>query len=42
MNYAGHTAKAEGVVDEFQSAGGHAIAVQADVANASDVEGHDA
>ena len=38
VNYAGNTAKAEGVVNEIKSAGGHAIAVQADVANAADVE----
>ena len=38
VNYAGNTAKAEGVVKEIKSAGGHAIAVQADVANASEVE----
>jgi 3-oxoacyl-[acyl-carrier protein] reductase len=35
---AGNTAKAEGVVHEITSAGGQAIAVQADVANAADVE----
>jgi 3-oxoacyl-[acyl-carrier protein] reductase len=38
VNYAGNTAKAEGVVKEIKSAGGQAIAVQADVANATDVE----
>jgi 3-oxoacyl-[acyl-carrier protein] reductase len=38
VNYAGNTAKAEGVVNEIKSAGGQAIAVQADVANATDVE----
>ena len=38
VNYAGNTAKAEGVVNEIKSAGGHAIAVQADVANAAEVE----
>ena len=38
VNYAGNTAKAEGVVKEIKSAGGQAIAVQADVANASEVE----
>jgi 3-oxoacyl-[acyl-carrier protein] reductase len=38
VNYAGNTAKAEEVVDEITSAGGQAIAVQADVANAADVE----
>src|SRR6266436_1917691 len=38
VNYAGNAAKAEGVVNEIKSASGHAIAVQADVANATDVE----
>jgi len=38
VNYAGNAAKAEGVVNEITSAGGQAIAVQADVANAGDVE----
>ena len=38
VNYAGNAAKAEGVVNEIKSAGGQAIAVQADVANATDVE----
>jgi 3-oxoacyl-[acyl-carrier protein] reductase len=38
VNYAGNTAKAEGVHNEIKSAGGHAIAVQADVANAAEVE----
>jgi 3-oxoacyl-[acyl-carrier protein] reductase len=38
VNYAGNTAKAEGVVNEIKSAGGQAIAVQADVANAAEVE----
>jgi 3-oxoacyl-[acyl-carrier protein] reductase len=38
MHYAGNPAKAEAVVAELKSAGGQAIAVQADVANASDVE----
>jgi 3-oxoacyl-[acyl-carrier protein] reductase len=38
VNYAGNTAKAEEVVNEIKSAGGQAIAVQADVANAADVE----
>ena len=38
VNYAGNTAKAEGVVNEIKSADGQAIAVQADVANAADVE----
>ena len=39
VNYAGSTAKAEAVVNEIKSAGGQAIAVQADVANAAEVEG---
>jgi len=38
VNYAGNAAKAEGVVNEIKSSDGHAIAVQADVANADDVE----
>jgi 3-oxoacyl-[acyl-carrier protein] reductase len=38
VNYAGSTAKAEAVVNEIKSAGGQAIAVQADVANAAEVE----
>jgi 3-oxoacyl-[acyl-carrier protein] reductase len=38
VNYAGNAAKAEGVVEEIKSAGGHAIAVQADVADAAEVE----
>jgi 3-oxoacyl-[acyl-carrier protein] reductase len=38
VNYAGSTAKAEAVVHELKSAGGQAIAVQADVANAAEVE----
>ena len=38
VNYAGNAAKAEGVVNEITSARGQAIAVQADVANAGDVE----
>ena len=38
VNYAGNAAKAAGVVHEITSAGGHAIAVQADVANAAEVE----
>jgi 3-oxoacyl-[acyl-carrier protein] reductase len=37
VNYAGNAAKAQGVVNEIKS-GGQAIAVQADVANAADVE----
>src|SRR2546428_12373225 len=38
VNYAGNAAKAEGVVNEIKSAAGQAIPVQADVANAADVE----
>ena len=38
VNYVGNAAKAEGVVNELESAGGQAIAVQADVANAGDME----
>lgn len=38
VHYADNPAKAEAVVAELKSAGGQAIAVQADVANASDVE----
>jgi 3-oxoacyl-[acyl-carrier protein] reductase len=38
VNYAGNAAKAEGVVNEIKSTGGQAIAVQADVANATEVE----
>src|SRR5262250_1563746 len=38
VNYAGNAAKAEKIVEEIKSAGGHAIAVQADVADAADVE----
>lgn len=38
VNYAGNTIKAEEVVAEIKSAGGQAIAVQADVANAAGVE----
>jgi 3-oxoacyl-[acyl-carrier protein] reductase len=38
VNYAGSTAKAVEVVSEIMSAGGPAIAVQADVAKAADVE----
>jgi len=38
VNYAGNTAKAEAVVKEITSAGGHAIAEQADVADAAHVE----
>src|SRR6516164_3935010 len=38
VNYAGNTPKAEEVVAEIKSAGGRAIAVQADIARATDVE----
>jgi 3-oxoacyl-[acyl-carrier protein] reductase len=38
VNYAGNATKAEEVVAEIKAAGGQAIAVQADVANAADVE----
>jgi 3-oxoacyl-[acyl-carrier protein] reductase len=38
VNYAGNAVKAEEVVAEIKAAGGQAIAVQADVANAADVE----
>lgn len=38
VNYAGNLAKAEEVVNEIKSAGGHAIAVQGDVASESDVK----
>ena len=38
MNYAGNATKAEEVVPKWRAAGGQAIAVQADVANAVDVE----
>jgi 3-oxoacyl-[acyl-carrier protein] reductase len=38
VNYAGNATKAEETVNEIKSAGGQAIAVQADVANASEVE----
>jgi 3-oxoacyl-[acyl-carrier protein] reductase len=38
VHYASNPATAEGVVNEITSAGGHAIAVQADVANAAEVE----
>jgi 3-oxoacyl-[acyl-carrier protein] reductase len=38
VNYAGNAAKAQGVVKEIKLAGGQTIAVQADVANAADVE----
>src|ERR1700694_1155527 len=37
VNYAGTAAKAEEVVAEIKAAGGQAVAVQADVANAADV-----
>src|SRR5437763_4968100 len=38
LHYAANPAKAELVVDEINNAGGKAVAVQADVANAEDVE----
>lgn len=38
VNYAGNATKAEEVVAKIESAGGQAIAVQADVANAADLE----
>jgi 3-oxoacyl-[acyl-carrier protein] reductase len=38
VNYAGNAAKAAGVVEEIKSAGGKAVAVQADVAKAAEVE----
>jgi 3-oxoacyl-[acyl-carrier protein] reductase len=38
VNYAGNAVKAEEVIAEIKAAGGQAIAVQADVANAADVE----
>src|ERR1700761_725082 len=38
VNYAGNAAKAEEVVNEITSAGGRAIAIQADVANPEDVK----
>src|SRR6201987_746734 len=38
LHYAGNPAKAEAVVTEIKGAGGKAIAVQADVAKAADVQ----
>jgi 3-oxoacyl-[acyl-carrier protein] reductase len=38
VNYAGNAAKAQGVVNDIKSVGGQTIALQADVANAADVE----
>jgi 3-oxoacyl-[acyl-carrier protein] reductase len=38
VNYSGNAAKAQEAVDEIKAAGGQAIAVQADVAVATDVE----
>ena len=38
VNYVGNSAKAAGVVEEIKSAGGKAVAVQADVAKAAEVE----
>lgn len=37
VNYAGNASKAEAVVAEIQTAGGKAVAIQADVASAADV-----
>jgi 3-oxoacyl-[acyl-carrier protein] reductase len=39
VNYAGNAGAAEGVVAEIESAGGHAIALKADVSNPADVQG---
>lgn len=39
VNYAGNAAKAKETVGEIEAAGGRALAVQADVANAADVDG---
>ena len=38
VNYAGKPAPAEAVIGDIKGAGGQGIAVQADVANAEDVE----
>ena len=38
VNYAGNTAAAEAVVEEIRKAGGQAVAVQGDVADAADME----
>jgi 3-oxoacyl-[acyl-carrier protein] reductase len=38
VNYAGNAAKAEEVVNEITSAGGRALAIQADVANPEDIK----
>ena len=38
VNYAGSAAKAQGVVNEIKSVGGQTIALQADIANPSEVE----
>lgn len=38
VNYAGNTAKAEEVVNEIKAAGGHALAVQGDVASEQDMK----
>ena len=38
VNYAGNATKADEVVTEIKTAGGQAAAVQADVANAADVD----
>ncbi|MCA0988041.1 3-oxoacyl-[acyl-carrier-protein] reductase [Guptibacillus algicola] len=39
VNYAGSEAKANAVVDEIKAAGGHAIAIQANVGNMDEVQG---
>jgi 3-oxoacyl-[acyl-carrier protein] reductase len=38
VNFAGNSAKAEEAVEQIKAAGGNALAIQADVANASDVK----
>ena len=38
VNYAGNAAQAGETVEEIKAAGGQGIAVQADIANAADVE----
>jgi 3-oxoacyl-[acyl-carrier protein] reductase len=38
VNYAGYAANADKVVNEITSAGGHALAIQADVTNPEDVK----
>ena len=39
VSYAGDTANADQVVAEIKTAGGQAVAIQADVSDATDVEG---